>query len=795
MLVARVELVVCVDAAPYKWSEALVITRSVRVAAFVLRSSNPLACRSVTGNRAQVLSRDVDAPTKLRTPELPTGHLPRPVLVDMVARSSRLVSITAPAGYGKTTLLAEWARAEERPVGWVSLDAGDNDPVALMAEVASSFGQTQGFNGGFWQSMSSPGASILGRIAPRLGDALRSASNPFVLVLDDLHEVSAGDAHDVVDLLVGRVPAGSTLAVASRVDPPSLATWRVGMDVLEVGVEHLAFALEEALRFLESGRAGLSNDTVRKLHGEVEGWVAGLKLALAVARRGRVQDFGGSDRFVADYLRREVLDGLSDSDRAFLTRTSVLDELGGQVCDHLLGAEGSAARLEQFERANLFLVPLDRQRSRYRYHAAFRELLAAQLERAEGKAAVRCLHSRAAEWHVENAMPEQAIEHALRADDPQRAVELVTSAVRRMNTTGRSATVRRWFNALGEDAILGHPPLAVLAGWEAAMWGRPTEAERWLARIDGLSFHRVPADRSASFASARAMLRALLCPNGPAHMLEDAELALLAEPPWSEWRSVAEVLTAQALLLRGADTDVDRAWTLFCDAISSSKAAKTPGVEVIGRAGHAKLAMARGDWETARADVIEGLALIDQYEMPEHINSLGLYAAGASLALHDGDRGRAMDLTMLAMRSRGVATYAAPYLAVDLRVALIRVHMEVGDVGAARHLLHEIDDMLRRRPALGSLVDEVERIRHGLAAAPAGLGAFPLTPAELRVLPYLQTHLTFELVAERLHLSRNTVASHTRSIYRKLAVSSRADAVDVARAAGLLGDIGPTTAL
>lgn len=746
------------------------------------------------GSRQHVLPWDVEAPTKLRAPELPTGHLPRSALVDMVAHSDRLVSITAPAGYGKTTLLAEWAQAEDRPVGWVSLDAGDDDPVSLVTEVAASFGQTQGFDSGFWQSMSTPGSSVLGRIAPRLADALHSASNPFVLVLDDLHEVSAGDALDVVDLLVERVPAGSTFAVASRVDPPGLATWRVEMDVLELGIEHLAFDFEEALRFLELGRAGLSSDTVRKLHGDVEGWAAGLQLALVVARRGEVQDFGGRDRFVTDYLRREVLDGLSDSDRTFLTRTSVLDELEGQLCDHLLGAKGSAARLQQFEQAHLFLVPLDRQRSRYRYHAAFRELLAAQLEQAEGKAAVGHLHGRAAEWHVDNAMPEQAVEHALRAGDPQRAAELVTAAARRMNTTGRSATVRRWFDLLGEHVILGHPPLAVLAGWEAAMWGRPADAERWLACIDELSFRRVPADRSASFASARSMLRALMCQSGPEQMLEDAGLALAAEPPWSEWRSVAEVLTAQALILRGADTDVDRAWTLFGDAISSSQASKTPGVEVISRAGHATLAMARGDWESARADIVEALARIDQYEMAEHINSLGVYVAGAALALHDGDRGRATELTTRAMRWRGVATYAAPFLAVDLRLALVRVHMEMGEVVAAHHLLHEVDDLLRRRPALGSLVDEAERIRDGLAAAPDDLGAFPLSPAELRVLPYLQTHLTFDLIAERLHLSRNTVASHTRSIYRKLSVSSRADAVDVACAAGLLGDIRPSTA-
>lgn len=741
---------------------------------------------SIQGDGAIVESR-------LSPPELPRGHVARRALIDTLGEhDAGLVSVTAPAGYGKTTLLAEWARTERRPVAWVSLDRADNDPVSLMAAVAAVFGRTQGYERGFWESMSSPGASVLGRLGPRLADAMGSAGHPFVMVLDDMHEVSDTESCDVIDLLAGRVPPRSTLAVSGRVEPQSLPTWRARGNVLEISAESLAFDVDESTRFLElAGASGIPNDTVAALHSSLEGWVAGLQLALVISRRQPFDGFGVGDRFIGDYLRREVLDGLSTEHHEFLTRTAVLDELSGPLCDALLARDDSTTRLEELERAGLFLVPLDRQRSRYRYHAAFRELLLAEFDRTEGGDARRRLHLQASKCLDELGMVNDAVEHALRSNESEWTAPLVAKSALDVIERGRIATLERWLDQLGDDAILGYPPLAVQAGWVAAYSGDARNAQRWLDQVGGLSFDGEPPDGTTSFESARAMFRAFSCPNGPADMLTDAEFAIAAEPLWGPWRSTAVGLGAEALLLRGLDGDRERAWSLFGDAIDSARASSIVECLVVCLAERALLAMNRSGWSSAREDLTEALAAVEQYNMEDYVTSLLAYAAAARLALHHGETTSAGRFVTRAMRARGIATHAVPYWAVRLRLVLARVHLAMGETVAARHLFREVDDVLRQRPDLGTLVGEAAQLQDFLAGAPNQGGASPLSPAELRVLPYLQTHLTFEEIASRLYVSRHTTRTHAGSIYRKLGASSRSEAVVAAIAVGLLGDLRP----
>ena len=726
---------------------------------------------------------------KLSPPELPGGHVSRPALVDAL-RGARgpVVSVCAPAGYGKTTLLAEWARVEPRRVAWVSLDASDNDPMALVSAVATSFGASQGLDRSFWESMSSPGGSVLGRLGPRLASAFGSSTQPFVLILDDLHEVSTSEAMDVIDLLVNGVAAGSTVAMAGRAEAPSLPRWRVQGNLLELGTQDLSFDPEESARFFQLAPGAVPDDVAEALHTSLEGWVAGLHLALVVARQESFSGFGGNDRFVADYLRRELLDGLSSSDRTFLTRSSVLDELGASVCDAVLGIDDSGSRLHELERANLFLIPLDRNRSRYRFHATFRELLLSELERIEGVQARRGLHRRAAEWFDEQGIHDEAIEHALQSGDRGWTARLLAKVAQDAVAAGRIVTFQRWLDQLGDDVTHEYPPLAVDAGWSAALLGDVIGAERWLDTLSTLAHDGQPADGSASFASARSMFRALCCPAGPDEMLVDALAATAAEPTWGPWRPTADLLAAEALLLRDAESDRDAAFVLLGDAVVAARASGLADTVVVCLAERSLIAMDRDDWVVGRDELAEALALIGACYMEDYLTSLVAYAAGARLALHDGDVAEAGRLAALAMRARGTATAAIPWMAVRLRLVLARVHLAMGEVVAARHLLREADDVLRRRPALGALIGECALVRDLLAAAPTQSGATPLSPAELRVLPYLQTHLSFDEVAQRLVISRHTVGSHARSIYRKLGVTSRGEAVEAARAIGLLGE-------
>jgi LuxR family transcriptional regulator, maltose regulon positive regulatory protein len=327
----------------------------------------------------------------------------------------------------------------------------------------------------------------------------------------------------------------------------------------------------------------------------------------------------------------------------------------------------------------------------------------------------------------------------------------------------------------------------VLAGWMAVLDGRTAEAQQWAAIIDAASFDQVPVDGTASFASSRAMLRSFMCDRGPEQALADANVAIAEEPPWSPWRSQALSICGEAHLLAG---DVDGATSLFDEANDVAARNSESDAFVLSASHLALLEMDTGQWAEA-ADHIEGsLARIDASRMDDYVTSVLAFAGAARLALHRGDlNGVHRELTR-AMRARPSCTLVVPNIAVRVRLQLARVYAAIADQASARHLLREVDDILHARPAMGTLVEEVSELRLSLTSSiPAGAsGGSPLTPAELRLLPYLQTHLTIREIAERLYVSRNTASTQVSSIYRKLGVSSRYEAVQQATTVGLLGE-------
>jgi LuxR family maltose regulon positive regulatory protein len=317
----------------------------------------------------------------------------------------------------------------------------------------------------------------------------------------------------------------------------------------------------------------------------------------------------------------------------------------------------------------------------------------------------------------------------------------------------------------------------------AALGGHEVETERLTALLETASFDQVPVDGTASFESARAMLLSFVCPAGAAKSAADAEVALAAEPSWSAWRDQALCIAGEAALLTG---DVARARELFGDLFALGV---DTDAAVLARAEVAELDMGRGHWDEAAEHVDAVLALVERIHMQDYSTSALAFAAAARLAVHRGDRAAAERHLTAAMRLRVVCTAATPGVAVRVRLHLAKVYVSVGDQGAARHLLHEIDELLRVRPGLGVLVEEETAFREAVDAASQSraAGLPPLSPAELRLLPYLQTHLTFSEIGERLFVSRNTVSSQASSIYRKLGGSSRNDAVTQATAIGLIG--------
>ena len=518
-----------------------------------------------------------------------------------------------------------------------------------------------------------------------------------------------------------------------------------------------------------------------------EGWPVGLRLAAMIARDGDGEGLtvSGEDRYVTDYLYREAVMHLPPQVQRFLRCTAVLDQLCAPLCDALLAEPGAQQQLRSLEAANMFLVPLDRRREWYRYHALFREFLLGELRRVEPDV-IEKLHLRAADWYQSNGSPAMAVEHLLDTTERHRCVQLVTELILPTYQIGQMSTVQRWLAAIGDSAIEDYPPLAVLAGWTTVLTGQTAEAEHWAAIVDAASFDLVPLDGSASFDSARAMLRAVMCPAGPQQMMADASFAVAQEPPWSPWRDAALLLCAEAHLLTG---DLDRAAALFAESSTLAVTMSNTDSFVLSESGLAVLAMDRGRWAAAAEHVERALDAIEEHRMHDYAISLLAFAAAARLAIHRGDSTEADRQLAHAMRARPSCTFVMPVFAVRPRLHLAKAYRANGDATTAGHLLKEIDDLLVHRPDLGALVDEVDEFRQILtSSAQAGAaGGAPLSPAELRLLPYLQTHLTIREIGQRLFVSRNTASSEIGSIYRKLGASSRSDAVRRAMAVGLLG--------
>jgi LuxR family transcriptional regulator, maltose regulon positive regulatory protein len=724
---------------------------------------------------------------KFSVPQPRLGVVSRAKLID-AARSSncRVVGVTAPAGYGKSTFLAQWARAEDRRVAWVSLDRFDDDPAMLLVSLAAAYGRADPGCADLVADMRGPGMSALGRAAPRLASVLSTSLVPFVFMLDDLHELQSPGCHDVLEVVISGIPLGSQLVAASRSEQPHLPRLRASGDALEFGSDDLALDAAGARQVFANAKVSLTPESAAAVTERTEGWPAGLHLAALIIKDSRGQEpaVTGDDRYVADYLYREALIRQPEAVQRFLRRTAVLDQLSGPLCDAVLASSGTAGQLRRLEAASLFLIPLDRGRQWYRYHALFREFLLGELRRSEPEL-IMTLHQRAADWYEAHGSPVLALEHLLDTTDWDRSVRLATALTMPTYFAGQMSTVQRWLRAIGDANIERFPPLAVYRCWETVLTGDTAGAERWAAVLDAATFEGASLDGSASFESARATVRADMCASGPEPMMADAAFAVAQEPAWSPWRAEALWALGEAHLLAG---HLEEARAVLAESAAAATMTGNADTIVICESELALLAMDRGQWPEAAGRLERALATIDEHRLHDYVTSLLAFAGAARLAVHRGDLTDARRQLARAMRARPSAACAFPFVAVRLRLQLAKVFFSIAEVVAARQLLREIYDILTRRPALGTLIGEVEEFRRVLASSAAEVtGRAALTPAELRLLPYLQTHLTGSGIAERLFVSSHTVRAEVKSIYRKLGVSSRHEAVQKATAIGLLG--------
>jgi LuxR family maltose regulon positive regulatory protein len=701
------------------------------------------------------------------------------------------VSVAAPAGYGKTTLLSQWAESNGQAFAWVSVDEADNDPKVLLSYIAEALDAIEPIGERVFDALAAAASSVPGSVVPRLASAFSSMISPIVLVLDDVHLLRNSECRAALSVLADHVPDGSRLALAGRAGPPlRIARLRAEGKILEIGPNDLAFACEEASSLLREADVALGDDEVTELHQRTEGWPAGLYLAALYLREGgsfagAAVSFGGDNQLVSEYMKAEFLSRFSRRQRVFLTRTAVLERMCGPLCDAVLDVAGSAAVLADLARSNVLLVPLDRRGEWYRYHHLFRDMLLAELGRRE-PALMPVLRRRAASWCLDNGLPEEALEYCMAAGDVDGAARLMGQLTVPTYRKGRATTIQRWFGWLEDHGgIGGHPMTAVLAALFSAPMGRPVETERWADAVDRWQYGDPARPDDPSVEAWAALMRALLCRHGVEQMRADADEAVRRFAAESFVTPTPALQQGIARILCG---DLDGGDTCLEDAVRVGEQIGSPEHIAVGLCERSLVAMARSQWDRAEVLADQACSVSRRAGIEESYATPLISAVRARTAMHRADLHAVHQELPSAQRLRHLLTYALPQFAVQARLELARVHLALADTAGARTLMREVDDLLRRRPGLGTLVGEARILRAQLSRdRGSGVpGASALTAAELRLLPLLSTHLSFPQIAEEMSLSRHTIKSQVMSIYRKLGTPSRSQAVARSRELGLL---------
>jgi len=714
---------------------------------------------------------------------------------DLIARlcasDSPVVTVVAPAGYGKTTLVARWADADPRPFAWVALDGvDDDDAMMFLRYIAAAIHRVEPVPPEVFEALSGPGGSTWSKRVPRVGGALAALEGPLVLVLDDVHTVVNPSCLDVVAALVGFLPAGSQIAVASREEVVlPLARWRTRGLVHEIGVADLRLDEQEAEALLTTAGVELEASELSELTQHTEGWPAGLYLAALSMQAGgssaaSAKAFAGDDRFVSEYLRFELLSRLPVGEARFLQYSSVLDRMCGGLCDAVLQTTRSVQTLEDLERTNGFVIPLDRHGEWYRYHHLFGEVLHNELERSDPEV-LPALNRRAMEWCIAHDLTEAAITYGHAAGETDTVAGLLDTLVMPLYYDGRRESVEHWLGWFDDDELVRYPALAVFGAWLRVLTGRPAEAERWLALAERAPSTIPLSDGSATIEPWVATLRAHTMPDGVEQALADAELALNQLPPTSPWIATALLGRGVSHALLGA---AERARDDLTAATESADAVGSTEELYLADAQLALLAAKDGAWAEAGHHARAAQTVVDEVGLGDYATSALAHVATARVALHEARLEDARTALIRAHRLRPQLDHGVPWLSIQVGLELARAHLTLADAGAARTVLTETERVLELRPHMGLLADDVRELRAHVDATEGSTGAWAmsLTAAELRLLPFLATHLTFPEIATRLFISRNTVKTEAVAVYRKLGVASRSGAIERAVEVGLL---------
>jgi LuxR family maltose regulon positive regulatory protein len=742
----------------------------------------------VTADTAEVVIA-----TKLFKPSLRQQSVERKRLYEMLRQgcSLPLTLVVAPAGWGKSTLVADWLARDAVTAGWVSLDGGDNDPkrfwrylLLAAAQAGSAAGDTA------LRRLEAAGSDALRDVLPVFVNELASAEAPLILVLDDYHLVTSARVHTTVATLLDRSPPQLHLMLITRADPPlPLSRLRVRGDLAELRAEDLRFSAGEAAEFFSS-RLGplLSERDVLRLLARTEGWAAGLQLAaLRLRDRADPADFierlTGADWHIVNYLGEEVLASQPPEVREFLLVTSILNRMCAPLCDALTGQADSAALISEIYRANLFLVPLDDEHRWFRYHHLFGGLLRHELA---GTMPDRpsALHRRAARWYSDHDDAAEAIGHAIASGDQSLASQLIAAHWRRPFNAGQLDTVRMWLDALPAELVSADAALSAARVWVALDTGRLEEVGAALDAAEA----SIPADTHLMVLRALQMYKAGDVGGAAARL---REISPSADDPFIA--TVHRLVQGISWMWLG---DTGRARELLAEAARRAEGDGNRLAYIYAEGCRALLAVNRGDLALAGSLVADAESAVGQTLSGSHFVAMFPALARARLAIERADwagaRQAAGAAVELGRRGAGRVELAAALLTAAKAERICPGHQTPGaapgvdvDPGA---LLGEARGILRHCADPGPLVTTwLAEEQRAMAARTRQDGLIePLTDRELAILRVLPAPSSLRQLAAELFVTPNTLKTHLRAIYRKLGAESREEAVIRARERGFI---------
>ncbi len=718
----------------------------------------------------------------LRPPRLPPRSVVRRKLIRRLRSAGELdvVAVIAPAGYGKTTLLAQWMESEPAPTAWLTVNRSHNEESTLLSHLGMTLSHAGildadvGFSFRFGRPLSATDG------LSRIGWALADTPSEGVLVIDQADQLRSRAAGKMIEDLIDHVDGRLRLVVASRSSAVlPIAKLRAQGRLLEVGEEELKLDTDEARGLLAMHGVDLGLGAANLIERS-EGWPVALSLLALAIESGGLEpptEARGDDRYLAEYFTAEIIAKLSPARREFLTKTSFLDRLNGGLCDAVLGRDDSERVLHLIAEQTNLIHPLDRASVWYSMNGLLREALRAELARKE-PGSIPDLNVRAGQWYEDNDMPALAIPHAHTAGDTTRFIRTLSQLIRSEYVLGHSASVLQWMAWFEAEVPLSeYPEITAVGAMIHVIEGDGLETDRWWSA-------GAEATTDQSMLPLTLLVRALGARQGADAAIADAIAARGSLEAGSFWIPATFLVEGMAHLWK---SDLATADALLAEAVTLGSEAGGMLTVSLGLAERASIAITRGEWETAGHLLSHSLRLVDEHGLETYSTSGLALALGARVARHNGDLVTAKVLLTRGSLSRAHLGTSIPGLAVQTFIEMAKTCLELADSVGARVLVRDARDIVAQRPDLGALPGQLKDLEETLSHFGSSLaGPSALTKAELRLLPLLASHLTFPEIGERLFISKHTVKSQAMSIYRKLGTSSRSEAVTRAVESGLL---------